>query len=329
MLNLTLSGFSNVGQDIGGWDSKADAILYARWFAVATFFPFMWSHGKQDHEPVESAARTFLDLRYRLIPYLYSLHEEAHRTGVPILRAFPLQEPEDPAGFGIDDQFFVGDNILVAPLFDDNGDRNLYLPKGLWYDFFGEQPPVLGGRAIKRESVPLHRLPVYVRAGAVIPFGPAMQYTGEKRVDPLSIHVYGFAAADLAQSTAASAASLYEDDGVSLAYCNGEFQRTHFKFHQSKQSARFEVEVESGDHKYQSVPGRTFCLYFHGIEGPVSCARIDGKEIPHTEVHDPAAGAPAWSTNEWAGDVSIFVPASPVRAFLVAFLIGHRTQVSP
>src|SRR5262249_49657655 len=149
---------SNVGQDIGGWDGKADAILYARWFAAATFFPFMWSHGKGDHEPyshdgvVEDAARDFLNLRYRLIPYLYSLHEEAHRIGVPVLRALALQEPPDPTGFAIDDQFFIGDHVLVAPLFNDDGDRSLYLPKGLWYDFFDEEQPVHGGSKIKRAS---------------------------------------------------------------------------------------------------------------------------------------------------------------------------------
>jgi alpha-glucosidase (family GH31 glycosyl hydrolase) len=144
MINLTLSGFSNVGQDIGGWDGKSPDILYARWFGAATFYPFMWSHGKGDHEPyshgeaVEGAARSFLNLRYRLVPYLYSLHEVAHRTGIPILRPFPLQEPQDAAGVRIDDQFFVGDNIVVAPVFNDEGNRKLYLPEGRWYDFFGE-----------------------------------------------------------------------------------------------------------------------------------------------------------------------------------------------
>jgi alpha-glucosidase (family GH31 glycosyl hydrolase) len=330
MLNLTLSGFSNVGQDIGGWDSKAEAILYARWFAAATFFPFMWSHGKQDHEPyshgdvVERAARTFLNLRYRLIPYLYSAHEAAHRTGVPVVRAFALQEPADPAGVGIDDQFFVGDDILVAPLFNDNGERNLYLPKGLWYDFFGEQRPVLGGRVIERKSVPLHRLPVYVRGGAIIPLGPAMQHTGEKPIDPLSVHIYGFATADRAQSAALSAASLYEDDGTSLAYRDGKFQRTHFKFHQSRHSVRLEVETESGDQKYRSVPSRAFHLYFHGIEAPVSSVRIDGQEISQSEAPDPAADAASWSMNESSGGVSVFIPASSVRAFLVDFSIDHR-----
>ena len=334
LLNLTLSGFSNVGQDIGGWDSKSAPVLYARWFATGTFFPFMWSHGKEDHEPyshgeaVENAARTFLNLRYRLIPYFYSLHEKAHSTGVPLLRAFVLQEPAEPEASHIDDQFFIGDDLLVAPLFNDDGDRVLYLPKGLWYDFFGEQRRILGGLEIERESVPLHRLPVYVRAGAVIPLGPAMQHTGEMRIDPLSIHIYGFAASDLAEGNAASAFSLYEDDGIGFGYRNGEFQRTHFRFHQSNRGVRFEVEIESGDKKYQSLPRRAYHLYFHGIEGLVSSLHIDGKSMPRGDMDDPTGGATAWSMNEWAGDVSVLIPASPVRDFVVEFAI-ERLASSP
>ena len=131
----------------------------------------MWSHGQGDHEPyshgeeVEAAAREFLNLRYRLVPYLYSLHELAHRTGIPVWRSVPLQEPADPFADRVDDQYFIGDDLLVAPLFNDGGERKIRLPKGLWYDFFGEAPLETGGREIERTSVPLNRLPVYVRAG--------------------------------------------------------------------------------------------------------------------------------------------------------------------
>jgi alpha-glucosidase len=330
MLNLTLSGFSNVGQDIGGWDGKSEDILYARWFGAATFYPFMWSHGKGDHEPyshgeaVESAARSFLNLRYRLIPYLYSLHELAHRTGMPVLRSFQLQEPQDTAGFRIDDQFFVGDNILVAPLFNDDGDRKLYLPKGTWYDLFGEQQPVQGGGKIERESVPLNRVPAYVRAGSVIPLGPAMQYTGQKPVDPLFVHVYGFAAIDLASKTRTSAFSLYEDDGVSIAYQKGEFQRTYLRFRQTCEAVRFDVASESGDGAFQGVSRRGYRLQFHGIEGAVNFVRLDGKEIPWAAEIDGSQAA--WSKNEWAGDISVFIPPSAPRAFSVEFATERQSQ---
>src|SRR5262249_45505160 len=157
----------------------------------------------------------------------------AHRTGVPMLRSFPLQEPSEPSSHRIDDQFFVGDNLMVAPLFNDKGDRKLYLPKGLWYDFFAEQPPEAGGGESERASVPLNRLPVYVRAGAIIPLGPVMQYTAEKPVDPLTVHVYSFAAEDTAEDAQTGEFELYEDDGRSNDYQNGKFQRTHLRFEQS------------------------------------------------------------------------------------------------
>jgi alpha-glucosidase len=332
MLNLTLSGFSNVGQDIGGWDGKSPDILYARWFAAATFYPFMWSHGKGDHEPyshgdaVESAARSFLNLRYRLIPYLYSLHEAAHRTGIPILRPFSLQEPRDSAGFRIDDQFFVGDNIVVAPVFNDEGNRKLYLPEGRWYDFFGELQPLQGGGKIDREAVPLNRLPVYVRAGSVIPLGPAMQYTGQKPIDPLSVHVYGFAPSDLTGERRTSAFSLYEDDGLSIAYQSGEFQRTDLRFSQTEAGVRFDVAPESG--AFQSVARRGYRLHFHGIEGAVKGVRLDGQAIPETDAEAGGARA-AWSRNEWAGDVSVLIPPSAPRAFTVEFATERRGDPAP
>ena len=319
MLNLTLSGFSNVGQDIGGWDSKAGRTLYARWFAAATFFPFMWAHGKDDHEPyshgevVESAARTLLELRYRLIPYLYSLHEEAHRTGVPVLRTLVLQEPADPAGFRIDDQFFVGDDILVAPLFDDDN-RKLYLPKGLWYDFFAEHRPVIGGHTIAAKSVPLHRLPAYVRAGAVVPLGPVMQHTGEVPVDPLTVNIYSFAGSDLAAVARTSAFALYEDDGSSTDYLEGAFQRTHLRFHQTREELKFEIAPESGDRDYKAVSRRGYRLLFQGVQGSVSDVRVDGIKTARGTASDSASsGLPTWTNNEWSGDISVFIPSSAVR----------------
>ena len=336
LLNLTLSGFSNVGQDIGGWDSKGPDVLYARWFAAGTFFPFMWSHGQGAHEPyahgaaVEDAARKFLDLRYRLVPYLYSLHEAAHRIGVPVLRSFPLQEPRDPASFRIDDQFFVGDDLMVAPLFNDKGDRKVYLPKGLWYDFFGEAPPVSGGREIDRRAVPIDRIPVYVRAGAVIPLGPAMQYTDEKRVDPLSVRIYAFAPQDLLQGSRVSEFAVYEDDGLTNAYRRGEFQRTSLRFDQSTDRIRFEIKSESGNGAYFRVPLRGYQLRFYGVPDTVARVLLDGREIGRSDEAARAKSpdmpriAASWTTDA-AGQVLISIPATTKRNFTVEFATGQAT----
>jgi alpha-glucosidase len=313
-----------VGQDIGGWDSKGPDILYARWFAAGTFYPFMWSHGQGDHEPyvhgeaVEKAAREFLNLRYRMVPYFYSLHEAAHRTGVPVLRTFPLQEPAEPSAYRIDDQFFVGDDLLVAPLFNNEGDRSLYLPRGLWYDFFSETPPVPGGREVERKAVPLDRLPVYVRAGAIIPLGPAMQHTGEKPVDPLSVHVHSFAAAELADGERTNAFDLYEDDGTSNGYQNGKFQRTHLRFRQTTDTVKLEVEAESGDGQYRSVRERAYRLHFRGVLGTVTSVRLDGKEIPRSSASEPGRNA-SWTTDEATGAMVVSLPRTSTRSFAVEF----------
>jgi len=328
MLSLTLSGFSNVGQDIGGWDSKAPDVLYARWFAAGTFFPFMWSHGQDDHEPyshgktVENAAREFLNLRYRLVPYLYSLHELAHRTGMPVLRAFPVQESSDPSAFRIDDQFFIGDDLMVAPIFNDEGDRKVNLPKGLWYDFFAEQPPMPGAREIERKSVALDRIPVYVRAGAIIPLGPAMQYTAEKSVDPLSVYVYSFAKEDIGADARTSEFALYEDDGISNAYQHGEFERTYIRFKQTRSSLRFEVKAVSGDGKYRRVPARGYQLHFRGLQSLVNRVLLNGKEIPRLGTENRPGATVSWATDGATGDILITVPQSENRSFEVEFALN-------
>jgi len=330
MLNLTLSGFSNVGQDIGGWDGKGPDTLYARWFAAGTFFPFMWSHGTGDHEPyahgaaVEDAARQFLNLRYRLVPLFYSLHHQAHVTGVPVMRSLPLQESTDQAAARIDDQFFIGDNLLVAPIFNDAGDRSVYLPKGLWYDFFGERPAAQGGGEVVRTSVPLDRIPVYVRAGAVIPLGPMMQYTGEKPVDPLDVHIYGFGTSQLAAGPRSSDFALYEDDGKGTAYLRGRFQQTSFRLEQGPGSTRFAVRTTSGNGRYWSVAERGYRLRFHGLTGPVSGVRIDGAEI--ARMGSDAAAAAHWSIDAASGDVLIFVAPRSKRDFTVEFATAGGVQ---
>jgi alpha-glucosidase (family GH31 glycosyl hydrolase) len=253
-----------------------------------------------------------------LVPYLYSLHAAAHGTGVPVLRSFPLQEPHDPVSFRIDDQFFVGDNLLVAPLFSDKGDRTIYLPQGRWYDFFGEATPVSGGREIERSAVPLDRIPVYVRAGAVIPLGPAMQYTGEKPVDPLSVRIYAFAPQDVAAAPKQSEFTLYEDDGLTNAYQRGEFQRTALRFEQSDGKVRFAISSESGNGSYFRTPLRGYQLRFYGLPSAVARVFIDGREIARATPSDGMRVAATW-TVESSGELAISIPPTTKRNFVLEF----------
>jgi alpha-glucosidase len=168
-----------------------------------------------------------------------------------------------------------------------------------------------------------------VRAGSVIPLGPAMQYTGQQPVDPLSVDVYGFAPTDLAGKTGTSAFSLYEDDGLSIAYQSGEFQRTHLRFSQTGEGVRFDVTPESGDGTFQSVSRRGYRLQFHGIEGTVNVVRLDGKAIPAAGGEPGGSALLAWSKNEWTGDISVVIPPSAPHAFTVEFATerqGHPAR---
>lgn len=236
-----------------------------------------------------------------------------------MLRALPLQEQADPAALRIDDQYFIGDNLLIAPLFDDNGDRTVYLPQGLWYDFFGDLPPERGGRSVQRTSVPLDRLPVYVRAGGIIPLGPVMQHSAEKAVDPLSVHVYGFDPSEIADEGRTSEASLYEDDGVSNNYQRGAYQRTNFRYRQARDGLAFEMNAAGGGGQFRAAP-RAYQLHFHGFAGPVNSVRLDGKEIARGG-GAPRQGVASWSINETTGQILIVVPRSGRRSFKVELSI--------
>ena len=229
-----------------------------------------------------------------------------------------MDDPESALVYAsrVDDQFFLGDDLLVAPVYNDDGHLEVYLPKGLWYDFFAELSAEQGGRKIQRNAVPLDRIPVYVRAGAVIPLGPVMQYTDEKPATPLVVQIYSFSDADLAKDTRKSQFALYEDDGLSTSYLQGKFQRTHFRFQQTSTSIRFEIDRESGNGIYQSVAERGYQLRFHGVQRPVCHVRFNGKDIRLSArgLFRPAAHS---SEEPSVGGLSIFIPRSELRKLVV------------
>jgi len=167
--------------------------------------------------------------------------------------------------------------------------------------------------------VPLDRLPVYVRSGAVIPLGPVMQHTGEKPVDPLSVHVYSFSTEETSGEARQSEFELYEDDGVSNDYEKGKFQRTTLRFEQSKDAVKFAIKAESGDGRYRAVPARSYKLRFHGLQDAISNVRLDGKEIARAEDADTAPAGAHWQLDGESGDVVVSLPRSSKRTFVVEF----------
>jgi alpha-glucosidase/alpha-D-xyloside xylohydrolase len=173
------------------------------------------------HNPVvEDVCRKYLNTRYRLLPYLYSTAAETHATGTPLMRALWLQYPNDTQLSTVSDAYMFGPDLLVAPVLESGAqERAVYLPQGDWWDFWTSER-IAGGRTVSRR-VDLETMPVYVRAGAILPSGPVKQFATEASDTPTTLTVY---------PGADGQSSLYEDDGVSFAYQQGDFIRTELRW---------------------------------------------------------------------------------------------------
>jgi alpha-glucosidase (family GH31 glycosyl hydrolase) len=265
-VNTGLTGIPYWGTDIGGFVPTAEftAELYVRWFQFGAFCPLFRCHGRawklrlpwgwntgetgpseinnyngaalpdasQLHNlQVEPICRKYLELRYRMLPYLYSVAREGSATGLPIIRALWLQYPDDAKAVACGDQYLWGPNVLVAPVVEKGATtRSVYLPRGAWYDFWtGDR--IEGGREISR-TVDLETLPLYVRAGAILPLGPVKQYTAEKIDQPCSI---------LLHPGVDSSFLLYEDDGSSFNYRKGEWMGIEMAWHDARRTVSLKL----------------------------------------------------------------------------------------
>src|SRR4051794_32925530 len=227
LLNLGLSGFALSGSDVGGFLGSPSADLLTRWVQLGAFTPFFrnhmslgtadqeaWVHGP-DHEAIRRRA---IEARYRLLPYLYTLAEEASRTGTPMMRPMVLEFPA--AGLETEEsQFMLGSALLVAPWPDETLDSYpLHLPTGTaWYDYWtGRRLDTSGDIRLEKR---LDHLPVFARAGSIVPHQPLVQSTAQMPDGPLLLHVY---------PGPHCSGAIYQDDGGSFAYRQDGFLRQHF-----------------------------------------------------------------------------------------------------
>jgi alpha-glucosidase len=252
--NLGLSGFSLAGADVGGYAGTPSPELLTKWIEISAFQPIDRDHaekGTGDHEPwangpeQEEIRRQYIQERYKLLPYLYTVMEEGTRTGLPMLRPVFLEFPDaapDRHPIDVDlnasGEFMVGPDLLVAapPFLDRVDDYDAELPSAGWYDFWtgkrmgdvktqtvsgGLQPEAGAGPTLStiRIHPQLATLPVFVRPGAILPAEPLVQSTEEKPQGPLTLRV--FPGPDCS-------GDLYQDDGVTFAYKRGEYLRMDF-----------------------------------------------------------------------------------------------------
>ncbi len=248
-INAGLSGLPYWGTDTGGFIPTRELTgeLYVRWFQFSAFCPLFRSHGRTwklrlpwqwnsgemgpselsgpgsaDPDPaelhnaaVEPICRKYLELRYRMLPYIYSLARECHDAGLPLMRALWLHYPDDSAAAARGDEYLWGRDLLIAPVVERGSTaRRLYLPRGRWYDFWTETA-LEGGREITRE-VDLATIPVYARAGAILPLGPVKQYTDQPVDGAVQLIIY---------PGDDGLFVLYDDDGATYNFRRGAFTR--------------------------------------------------------------------------------------------------------
>jgi alpha-glucosidase len=275
--SVGLSGESFAGSDIAGFTgARSNGELVTRWYQVSFLAPLCRNHRDlnfNDNEPwrfgtdYDDIIRKYLKLRYRMLPFLYTALETAHREGVPLFRPLVLNYQADFNTVNLDDQFMVGDDLLAAPVLSPGRtSRTVYLPKGDWHDFWTGK--LLAGGRVITASAPLETVPLYVRAGAVLPLWPEMSYVGEKPADPLTFIVYP-------DRDGKAAGSVYEDDGVSPNYKKGAFRRTSVSVSENKGVIKIETAHEGS---YAVSPRRL--VFELSSKAKISRMQIDGKPAP-------------------------------------------------
>ncbi|RUA15184.1 MAG: alpha-glucosidase [Clostridia bacterium] len=271
LMNLGLSGMAFTGSDIGGFAGTPTPELYARWISMGAFQPFFrthtikhspWQEPWRYGEEIEAVSRKYITLRYRLLPAIYTLFWQYTTRGAPMMRPMFFEDPTDEAFLLLDDQWLFGDHLLVAPVLEKNMTaRQVLLPAGDWYDFWTDER--LSGKQTVTRSAPLDVVPIYVRAGAVLPMGPEQQFTGEKPTSPLTLHLY----------PGSGVSWLYEDDGETLAYRSGVARASRFEMKKTSQGLILERQI-SGD--YTPLYTKTQII-FHGVK--ISHATLDGRSL--------------------------------------------------
>jgi alpha-glucosidase (family GH31 glycosyl hydrolase) len=279
---MTLSGFSYMHSDLGGFaGGEKDEELYLRWLQYGTFNPVFRVHG-DDKAPVEPIfyskeaqiiLKKFINLRYQMLPYNYTLAWLNSTKGEPITRPLFFEEPDNPEVAGMDDTYLWGPGLLVAPILEKGQkSRKIYLPKGNWFDFFTEEK-YEGGRWIEK-PVTLENIPVFARGGSFIPMIEPIQNTEKYSSENLILHYY------FDEAVKQSGFTMYEDDGKTKdAYEKGLFELLDYKANSLDDLLIFSLNREKHT-AYSGMPKtRTIELVIHNISNLPGKILVDNKEV--------------------------------------------------
>jgi len=277
---MCMSGYSFVGSDIGGFAEQPDGELFARWVQLGIFHPFCRVHSSGDHgdqEPwsfgaeITDIVRKYIELRYQLLPYLYTMFYKYSKEGLPMLRSLVLYDQEDPQTHFRTDEFIFGQQILVCPIQEPNSKgRRMYMPRGKWYDFWTQE--VVTGGMEKWIVADLDKIPLFVKEGAIIPKYPVQQYVGELEITELFLEVYF--------KLGIENSTVYEDAQDGFDYKKGRFSLRNFKLH-GKENELIIQQFKDGTF---ATTYETFKIKLHGLPFKIVTVIIDNEKVSLTDV---------------------------------------------
>ncbi len=277
---MSISGMGFTGSDIGGFAEQPTGELYARWIQLGVFHPFCRTHSSGDHgnqepwafdEEVINITRKFVSLRYQLLPYLYTMFWQYIEEGLPMLKPLVYYDQEDTQTHYRNDEFIFGNQILVCPILEPNAvGRRMYIPRGEWYNYWTNELFV-GGREIWVDTK-FDEIPVFVKAGAIIPKYPVQQYVGELEFDELTLDVY--------YKNGKEQSGVYEDAQDGYDYKKGRYS------HLSLRSIGKEKELIIQLHKEgkYDTPYSKYKINLIGLPFKVTEIEIDNERIEFDKI---------------------------------------------
>jgi alpha-glucosidase len=272
--SMGLTGIAYAGYDVGGFAGESSPDLYARWIALGAFSPFFRAHSminSRDAEPwafgeeVEDIARNYIKLRYRLMPYLYSVFYEATQNGMPVSRSLSINYTNDPKIYleTYQNQYLFGPSILVIPVSSKQSLHKAYFPEGDWYNLFTDEIQV-GNKEVIIEAHK-EKLPLYVKAGSVLLMEASKDSLLKSApAETLEVHIYPGPDSTFVH---------YEDDGQTFDYTHGAWSTRNFQIEKNT------LKISALQGGYKSAT-RYWKLYLHGIVGQVAQLKKDGISIP-------------------------------------------------
>jgi len=277
---MCMSGMSFVGSDIGGFAEQPNGELFARWIQLGVFHPFFRVHSSGDHgdqEPwsfdkeVTNIVRKFIELRYQLLPYLYTMFWKYSNDNIPMLKPLVYYDQEDTQTHFRTDEFIFGEQILVCPVQEPNAlGRRMYIPKGKWHNFWTGE--VVEGGMEKWVAADIDKIPIFIKEGAIIPKYPVQQYVGEKDIEELILEVY--------YKYGIERSAVYEDAQDGYDYTKGSYSLRNFKLN-GKENELIIQQFKNGTF---ITPYKTFKLNLIDLPFKIKEIEIDNEIVPLKEV---------------------------------------------